>query len=159
MARLRGVGFTLWDRTLAALPPRHGYSQRKTEDWDKGGGGEGSGGQVWSASQAWHIPEGKKWGCVAWSPPLTEPGTGQSISKLIRRIWSTKGPTPLMLTKSAKATASAATDWPDLSYSIALLSGPEVLKRFLLGWSHHPPPHARWDLGRPEHQAQLLQYS
>lgn len=34
-------------------------------------------------------------------PPLTEPGAGQSISNLIRLIWSTQGPAPLTLARSA----------------------------------------------------------
>lgn len=41
IAKLRGVGFTLRDRTLGVPPLRHGWSRHKTEDWDKGETGGG----------------------------------------------------------------------------------------------------------------------
>lgn len=65
--------------------------------------------------------------------PLTEAGAGQSISKLIRLIWSTQGPAALTPARSTEAAASAATDWPDLSYSSSALIRTRSIKEILSG--------------------------
>lgn len=127
IARLREEGVTLWDRTLGVPRFRQDWSQHKTGDWDRGVAE-----RKFEVHPQLGISLREKTGVCSMKPPLlTEPGAGQSISKLIRLIWSTKGLVPLMPRKSTKAMASAATDWPDLSYSNSALIRTRSIKKIL----------------------------
>lgn len=138
IAKLRGVGFKLWDRTLGVPPLRQGWSQHKTEDWDKGGARVAEG--KFEVHPRLGISLREKTGVCSMKSPADRARRWTIHQQANQTDLEHKGTRASDADKSAKATASAATDWPDLSYSTALLSGPEVLKRFLPGWSHHPPP-------------------